>query len=70
MFKTPFCILITGASGAGKTTILNLINGIVQPTRGSVTLLSDGVERDVLIPIVDQVPFIFDTTLRNNITLF
>lgn len=69
-FKIPFRILITGDSGTGKTTILNLINGVTQPTRGSIKLLSKGVETERRIPIVDQNPFIFDTTLRNNITLF
>lgn len=68
--KSPFRILVIGASGTGKTTILNLINGLIQPNQGSVTLLSNGKESKNIIPVVEQIPFIFDTTIRNNITLF
>ena len=68
--KSTFRILVIGASGTGKTTILNLINGLIQPNQGSVTLLSNGKESKNIIPVVEQIPFIFDTTIRNNITLF
>jgi phosphonate transport system ATP-binding protein len=39
--KGQFCVLL-GHSGAGKSTILGLVNGLVQPSSGSVTV--DGSE--------------------------
>ncbi|HGR9343331.1 TPA: ATP-binding cassette domain-containing protein, partial [Streptococcus pneumoniae] len=41
-FKSPFRVLLTGTSGSGKTTILNLINGSLKPQKGYVNLLSHG----------------------------
>ncbi|NOM19063.1 ATP-binding cassette domain-containing protein, partial [Klebsiella pneumoniae] len=35
-FKSPFRVLLTGTSGSGKTTILNLINGSLKPQKGYV----------------------------------
>ncbi len=35
--KGQFCVLL-GHSGAGKSTILRLVNGLVQPTEGSVVV--------------------------------
>jgi branched-chain amino acid transport system ATP-binding protein len=35
---------IIGPNGAGKTTLMNLISGIVKPSKGSVYLTVDGVE--------------------------
>ena len=43
-FEVPrgqFCVLL-GHSGAGKSTILRLVNGLVQPTEGSIAV--DGTE--------------------------
>lgn len=68
--KIPFRILLTGASGSGKTTVLNLINGTLKPDVGKRELLLNGKKSLNIIPTVDQTPFIFDTTIRNNITLF
>ncbi|WP_291298011.1 ABC transporter ATP-binding protein [Elioraea sp.] len=67
---------IVGASGAGKTTLVNLLLGLLAPAEG--TLLLDGAavttegERARLraaVAYVAQAPFVADDTLRANITL-
>jgi glycerol transport system ATP-binding protein len=63
---------LLGPSGCGKTTLLNLISGIVRPTRGKI--LFDGVDITPLstqkrnIAQVFQFPVIYDTmTVRQNL---
>ena len=66
---------IIGASGAGKSTIIDLILRFFDPTEG--TILVDGVdfqEIDITtwrtrIGIVSQDTFLFNDTIRNNISL-
>src|ERR1700729_2983165 len=56
---------LLGPSGCGKTTLLNLISGIVTPSRGKI--LSDGIDitaqstRERNIAQVFQFPVIYDT---------
>lgn len=38
-------ITIVGASGSGKTTMLKLISGIIQPTEGTVSIGDEPVHR-------------------------
>jgi ATP-binding cassette, subfamily B, bacterial len=66
-------IAITGASGAGKTTLALLILGLYPPTSGAIRL--DGVDLAALEPhfmraqtgTVLQDPFIFSGTIASNI---
>jgi len=66
-------IAIVGPSGAGKTTVINLIMRFFDPDEGAITI--DGVDvRRVSIQslrscfgLVDQDPLLFKTTLFNNI---
>jgi ATP-binding cassette subfamily B protein len=67
-------VAILGATGSGKSSIINLIPRFYDVTRGSIKV--DGMDiRDVTIKslrkhigIVRQDPFIFSTTLRENIS--
>ncbi|HWP71864.1 MAG TPA: ABC transporter ATP-binding protein [Gemmatimonadaceae bacterium] len=64
---------IVGASGAGKTTLVDLIPRFYEPTRGQV--LIDGIDsREIalrslrsLIGIVSQDTVVFNDTVRNNL---
>jgi subfamily B ATP-binding cassette protein MsbA len=66
-------VALVGPSGAGKTTVLNLIPRFYDVTSGKVTI--DGHDlRDVSIAtlrhqiaLVTQEPFLFDDTIRANI---
>jgi ATP-binding cassette subfamily B protein/subfamily B ATP-binding cassette protein MsbA len=66
-------IALVGPSGAGKTTLCNLIARFYDPTSGAVML--DGVDlRDItvdsyrrLLGIVEQDTFLFDGTISENI---
>jgi ATP-binding cassette subfamily B protein/subfamily B ATP-binding cassette protein MsbA len=68
-------IALVGATGAGKSTVLNLLTRFYDPTRGRI--LIDGVPLDTLskewlrdqLGYVTQESFLFNTTLRENLLL-
>jgi len=65
---------IKGKSGTGKTTILNLISGFLEPNNGKITVdgkkIIDNVENwQKLISYVPQKIFFTDDTIKNNICL-
>ncbi|MDG0790465.1 ABC transporter ATP-binding protein/permease [Cohnella ginsengisoli] len=72
--KAGECIALVGASGAGKSTVLNLAIGFSRPTFGEVAI--DGVPMDELdmtsyrsrIAVVHQSTVLFSGTIRENIT--
>ena len=66
---------LVGASGAGKSTIFNLLTRLIDPQEGSVTIagvpLADMDIPDLrgLFSVVTQEALLFDETLRENIVL-
>lgn len=66
---------LVGASGAGKSTIFNLLTRLVDPQSGAITIGDTPVDqieiaalRD-LFSVVSQEALLFDETLRENILL-
>lgn len=63
---------LKGVTGAGKTTFLHLITGIIRPKKGSISLDGKAIEKHYFFPFVSYVtqhPFLFDGTLLQNITM-
>ncbi len=58
-------ILILGASGTGKSSLMSLIAGYLQPSNGTIRFLSEN--RNSLLTMVDQETFIFRGTLEDNL---
>jgi ATP-binding cassette subfamily B protein len=67
-------IALIGASGAGKSTALNLVIGFLRPTGGRILL--DGVDMEALdlrsyrqfVSVVPQESILFEGTIRDNVT--
>ncbi len=67
-------LLLTGASGSGKSTIIDLILGFVEPASGKITF--NGAEKKSVVPAaaekiigwIGQKPMIFGGTILENIT--
>ncbi len=68
-------IAIVGRTGAGKTSLLNIIAGLYKPWEGTVSILGldpylvDASERRKLIGVVPQNVHIFEGSIKENITL-
>jgi ATP-binding cassette, subfamily B, bacterial MsbA len=66
-------VSIVGPSGVGKSTIIDLIAGLLQPANGKVLLDGVGLQTVNLqswrknISYVTQEPFLFNDTIANNI---
>ncbi|KAJ02561.1 ABC transporter ATP-binding protein [Sulfitobacter mediterraneus] len=66
---------LVGASGAGKSTIFNVLTRLIDPQNGSVSIGGVAVDRmkmtDLreLFSVVTQEALLFDETLRENIVL-
>ncbi|WP_449349868.1 ABC transporter ATP-binding protein [Streptomyces shaanxiensis] len=66
-------VALVGASGAGKSTVLNLVIGFIRPTKGR--LLLDGTDMNTLdlrtyrrfLSVVPQESILFDGTVRENV---
>ena len=65
-------IAILGRSGVGKSTLLKLLTGALQPTTGTVLLAGQEANQALLsttISILNQKSHLFDTTVGNNIRI-
>lgn len=65
-------VLIQGGSGTGKSTLLNILRGTVQPTGGEILINNQKVNCNILknfFSYVEQTPIIFKDTLLYNLTL-
>ncbi len=49
--ETGEFITVLGASGGGKTTFLKMINGLVEPTAGEITVLGEDIRRADLVQL-------------------
>ncbi len=69
-------LALVGESGSGKTTVMNIMSGLLPPSRGEV--LIDGIDSRELdvrsfqnrIGYITQEPVIFDDTIFNNVTFW
>jgi ABC-type bacteriocin/lantibiotic exporter with double-glycine peptidase domain len=67
------CLGLLGKSGAGKTTVLDLASGLLNPTSGTVKYYLKDLQQQTNTPkiaYVTQKPFIIDGTIAQNLTLF
>lgn len=66
-------ILLTGASGMGKSTIFNLLMGTLLPTDGQLIYQVNGQYQNQTDPnmfaLIQQDPYIFNETIRFNLGL-
>lgn len=76
-FTVPYGqrVAIVGPSGAGKTTVSQLILRLYDPNAGAITLggvslkYCIGAELRRCFGVVPQAPYFFQTTIRNNLLL-
>lgn len=66
---------IAGRSGAGKSTIIDLLMGLNQPKKGEIRIDGEVMTEELMsrlkpsISYVPQDPFLFNDTIRNNLLL-
>jgi len=73
-FKKNSQIGIVGKTGSGKSTVLDLILGLLKPSKGSIKVDDLSISSSLkdwqnIIGYVPQNVFILDESLKNNITL-
>ena len=72
--KAGECIAVVGASGSGKSTIMNMIIGFLKPTEGLLVIDGQDIcDLDLsayrsLLSVVPQTSVLFEGSIRDNIT--
>ncbi|VEF47556.1 cysteine ABC transporter permease/ATP-binding protein CydC [Bacillus freudenreichii] len=61
-------IAILGRSGTGKSTLIKLLSGALQPTEGTIRMNNSDCVPET-ISVLNQQPHLFDTTVGNNIRI-
>ncbi len=66
---------IIGSSGAGKSTFINLLLGLLKPTEGNILVDGKNIEENLktwqsYIGYVPQDIYLLDDSIKNNITLY
>ena len=71
-FATGTCTVILGENGAGKSTLLRIVAGLIQPTRGSITVFSDSPHQQRRrMAYMSHSPMLYDElTAMENLTYF
>ena len=72
--KKNMCIGIVGSNAAGKSTLINLICGLTNPTNGKVLVDQKNIFENIdgwqkLIGIIPQSIYLIDESVQNNIAL-
>ena len=74
-FKKGEIIGILGDSGTGKSTLINLISGLLVPNKGSIFVDNKDISLNLFnwrsnISYIPQNIYLIDDTLRNNVAFF
>src|SRR5699024_2730518 len=65
-------VALLGRSGMGKSTLLKLIAGVLQPDEGSIKVNDYNISASGLgsvVSVLNQKPHLFDTTIKHNIKI-
>lgn len=68
-------ILITGASGQGKSTLVEILCGLLPPNKGSISIAGQNFDEETFYSFRDRITlvtpsvYLFQRTLRDNLTM-
>ena len=68
-FEKGKSYLITGTSGCGKSSLLKMVAGEMAPSAGEISVFGSRPESYPLVSYMSQDTYIFEDTVRDNITL-